>query len=135
MITFFLICTTIVSSAYASSITVKSSLYLSNYNATAFSSDNGSITVGLNVYATREMSNIGATRIVIQEKSGTSWVSVQTYYSSSTPGMLSNNTSGYSSNLTYYGVQGNTYRAIVTVYAGNSSGSSSAVVTTNAVTA
>lgn len=132
---FLLICAIFVGSASAAVVTVQSSLYLSDYNAWVTASGSGSVEVGYSVNATRTMTSIGATKIVIQQKSGSSWVAVKTYYSSTTSKLLASNTNSMAGCITYNGTSGNTYRAIVTVFAGNSSGSGSATVTTGSVTA
>jgi len=81
------------------------------------------------------MSRIGMDEIEIQCLSSGKWRTVDTISGTTRNGMLESNTSSYSGFYEYDGSSGKTYRAIVTVYAKNGSGSDSVPMTTNSVVA
>jgi hypothetical protein len=125
----------LIGSASASDASTNASDYLSIYSATVVAESNGRIAVWFDVNATRVMDLVGASNIVIQTNNGGVWTGVATYFGSSANGMLAPNTYSHTGYITYQGSSGKQYRALVTVYASNSSGSDSRTITTNTVTA
>lgn len=122
-------------SAFAATYFPNASYYLSNYSATADTGRSGSVIVNFNVNATRVMDSVGASYIVVQEYSNGTWKGVGSYFGSASNGMLASDTNSYVGSIAYIGTAGKQYRALVTVYAGKSTGSDSRTVTTNTVTA
>lgn len=53
--------------------------YLSSYDGTVTSEGNGKIKVSFTVIGTGILDEIGASKIVIEKKSGTYWIPVKTY--------------------------------------------------------
>jgi len=122
----------------ASAITpnsINASLYLDSYTVMIDATGGGQIEVYYDAAATSIMTQIGASCVVIQEKHGSTWYGVGTYYASSTSGMLAANTSYHDNTITYNGTSAYQYRAVVTIYAANANGSDSRTVTTSVVTA
>ena len=80
------------------------------------------------------MDEIGAKQITIQKKNGNSWEDVKTFTSSTTPSLMGKNTYYYTSSVTYSAASPtSTYRARISIYVGNSSGSDSRIITTTSV--
>ncbi|MDD3230707.1 hypothetical protein [Oscillibacter sp.] len=108
---------------------------LAYYTAYAVTSSGGKVIIEFEVDGTRRMDVIGASYIVVQEKTGDKWMGVSTYFGSVANGMLDNNTFSHMGSITYKGTPGKEYRALATVYAENSSGDDSRTIITNSVTA
>lgn len=109
----------------------RASDYLASYNAWTSSAGSGNLRIEFIVKATERFPNVGVLQITVQEKQGTSWTSVKNYYSATTSGMMGSNTNNHAGSIVHSGIPGTEYRALVTVYAGDSSGSDQRVVTTN----
>lgn len=60
--------------------------------------------------------------MVVQQKVGSSWSSVQYYDAATTSGLLAANRAFCTHTVTYQGEAGQSYRAVVTFYAGDSTG-------------
>lgn len=115
----------------ASAATARASECISSYRGVATRS-NGSVVISFDITATDTMNTLGASTIVIEKKSGSSWTPVKTFYSSETAGMTKSNTAFHSSYITYTGASSSaTYRAKITFYAANGSTSDSKNLTTN----
>lgn len=81
------------------------------------------------------MDHIGASSIVLERYNGTQWVIERTYYFASMSTLQTSGASLYSSTLAMAPkYDGTNYRAKVTFYAKNSSGSSTRLVVTNTIT-
>lgn len=113
----------------------RASDYLTYYAVYALTAPNGGVIIEFEVEGTGRMDLVGASCIVVQEKVGTKWMGVKTYFGSTTDGMLANNAYSHIGSITYKGTPGKEYRALATVYAGNSSGDDSRTIITNSVTA
>lgn len=113
----------------------RASDYFVVYSTNATSPEKGKIAIDFGVFAKRDMQSIGAKKIVIQEKNGSTWTDVATKNGTIYNGLLDSNVDSYSSTYTYAGTSGKTYRAIVTVYAKDALGDDSRTVTTNSVVA
>lgn len=108
-----------------------SSAYLSSYNAYIQPGGNGKVSVCYSVNSATTMTDVGATTILLQESAdGKVWTAVASYSSSVYPHMLAHNTPMCNTDVSYSGVAGRYYKASVTVYAGNSTGSDSRVIWT-----
>ena len=123
-------------SAAAATPQPKASKFIRDAYASVRAAGSGKVTVTVNVSATAAMTKIGTTTISIQQSTnGSSWTTVKTYSSSSVSALLGSGTSYNKTPVTYQGTKGYKYRAVVTCYAANASGSDSKVYTTSAVTA
>ena len=116
----------------------RSSYYLDSYRAWLDPQDDGVIEVVVDVQATGYMDDVGALNIAIYESAddGDSWDLVRAYAASMTPGMIQHDKLLYYDRpVSYQGVVGLDYAAVVTVYAGDSTGSDSRDYVTTSVTA
>lgn len=117
------LCLGMATTAYA-----RSSLYLDSYRAWLTADSNGEISVVVDVQARDYMDEVGASRIQLLESQdgGETWTTVKIYLKSLHPEMIDTNASYYYDvPVTYAGTPGYNYYAIVTVYAGDSTGSDS----------
>jgi len=121
--------------AAASDVSIMASDYLVYYRPDCYADPGGEIEVWFDVNATREMDYVGASHIIIQVLNNGSLSGVQTYFGTTANGMLRANASHHVGYITYQGVPGKTYRAMVIFYAANSSGSDFRMVYTNTVVA
>lgn len=106
--------------------------YISSMSGTITSEGNGKIKITFSVRAKNTMSTLGVDSIEIYKSDGSY---VNTLYSSSYPNMLTTNARSYSSNVSYNGISGQNYYAIITFYASTGGGSSSPTYTTSVCTA
>lgn len=113
----------------------RASYYLNYYSAYALASSNEKVIIEFEVDGVGRMDLVGSNYIVLQEKSGDKWLGVYTYWGSSSNGMLGENTVSHIGKITYSGTAGKEYRALVTVYAKDSTGDDSRTIITNSVTA
>lgn len=114
-----------------STIQPMSSNYISTCGA-SISGSNGTITVSFNITAKSKMTSLGATSVQIKNSAG---ATVKTFYSSSTSGMMGSNRTYFSGSVSYTGVSGNRYYAVVNYKATNASGSDTSSCTTGYATA
>lgn len=116
----------------------RSSLYLSMYRAWLTPVSGEKINVNVDVQAVDDMDNVGSTKIVIYESAdgGVNWSKARTYYSALEDNMLDQNTYiYYDTAVVHQGTAGYKYYAVVTVYAGDSTGSDTRDYVTATVTA
>jgi hypothetical protein len=119
----------------ASAGVLRASQYFSSYSVGAdANAGTGKVRISFSVVATGTSTKVGASSIVIQRKSGSTWSNVQTYNSTTTTSLMGSNSTAYANSVTYSGTSGYEYRANVTLYVQQSSGSESVSVTTNTVT-
>lgn len=107
------------------SATISSSAYIDSYRAWLIAGHDGLISVAVDVQATGYMDEVGASKIELYESSdgGETWERVRIFLRSLYPGMtLEDEVLYYQIAATYDGVPGRLYCAIVTVYAGDSTG-------------
>ena len=114
-----ILCT--VSAAFATDFNIQASEYLDRYDAYIYSEGDGDISIWFEVEATGKMDEIGALSIRLQQKpdESSTWKTIKTYSYVNYPNMLSGNTHLYGSSVDYSGTEGYSYRAYVTVWAGN----------------
>ena len=105
------------------------STYFSNYSAEIIPKNNGKITIRYSVQAKTPMIELGASKVVVQEKSGSTWTDKKTFKKSTTSSMVGSNKAVFSKDLSYSGTEGKDYRAIVTFYAKDSNGSATKTYT------
>lgn len=118
------------SAAFDGRIAPYSNAYISSMYA-YLSKSGSTLTVTFTVWGTGLMSAIGASRIYIYESDGSH---VKTFYSASTPSMMTYNDSSYTSSVSYDGAEsGVGYYAVVTGYARDNTGSDTMNYTTNTV--
>lgn len=114
----------------------RASLYLNDYYVDATAIGDGEILFEFDVDATRTMDVVGASRILVQKKTGSnSWRNMETYYPEDYPELLDYKTSSHEGSITYEGDVGETYRAQIMIYAGNSTGDDSRILYTVEATA
>ena len=125
-------------SAFLMPASARSSWYLDSYRAWLNPKSGGEISITVDVQATDNMDELGATRIGVLESknNGVSWTEYKVFLASIFPEML---TSGdylyYDTPVTFTGTPGYKYCAVVTVYAGDSTGGDYREYTTPIVTA
>ena len=79
--------------------------------------------IWFDVTAKSVMQKLGASQIAVERSTDlVNWEPAGTYYMSSNSQMVGSNTGSYANYITYYPTSGYAYRAIVTLYAKNSSG-------------
>ena len=108
-----------------------SSSYISIYGASISGSD-GTVTVSFNITAKSKMTSLGATSVQIKKSAG---ATVKTFYSSSTSGMMGSNRTYFSGSVSYTGISGHKYYAVINYKAANASGSDTCSYTTAYATA
>lgn len=124
-------------SAFASDeqIQPRASVYFDSYSATVIPEGGGNITVEITVEAKKSMTELGFTKVIIQEKNGSSWADVKTFTHSEFPFLITKNGIVHAATLSYEGISGKIYRAKITVYAKNASGSDTKTFTSSDKTA
>ena len=80
--------------------------------------------IWFDVTSKKSMTELGASQIIVERSTDlVNWEPAGTYYKSSYPQMTTKTTTvSYANYVTYYPTSGYAYRAIVTLYAKNSSG-------------
>jgi len=112
----------------------EASNYLQSYVSTIKAEGNDKILIGFSVIGTGYMTSIGVKEIEVQKKVGSSWEYDRTLKSSSYPSLLTSNSDFHTEQIRITGVAGTQYRAILTFYAGNSTGSDSKNQTSSTAT-
>ena len=122
---------------YTVAATIMASDYLSRYVAYVNPDGDGNVSVWFEVQGVYTMDEIGVLTIRLQEKpSGSStWTTVKTYSHNDYPELLEYDESFYWGHVDYAGTKGNSYRAYVTVWAGEDGDGDSRVITTEAIIA
>ena len=77
----------------------------------------------MSVTTKKNASELGFTKVIVQEKSGSSWTDVATYTSTKNSEFIIKNALAHSASVSYSGTEGKSYRAKVTVYAKDANGS------------
>lgn len=94
--------------------------------------NNGDLSVFFSITASTTMDVIGANKIVIQRYNGSKWVAESTLIPRDYPEMQTNNASQYSALISYApDYSSSSYRAVVTVYAADNEGYSTAQAISN----
>ena len=80
------------------------------------------------------MAELGTSKIQVQRSTDEeNWTTVRTYYKEDYPQMIDTNTSRHGNCVSYTATTGYSYRAVVTLYAKNSSGGTGTMRTTTAL--
>ena len=127
----------IVSATSATDFNIQASQYLDRYYANIYSESNGDISIWFEVEATGKMDEIGALSIHLQQRSNSSstWKTIKTYSHTNFSNMLVNNKDFYVSSVNYSGINGYSYRAYVTIWAGKGGKGDSRELLTDTVVA
>lgn len=110
------------------------SSYFATYAVELSDAGSGRVKVEYNVKGKSTVEEIGVKKIIIQEKNGSTWNDVQTYTSSNYPSFIVTGTTLANGSVTYSGDEGSTYRAKVTFYAKDASGSATKTSTSSSLT-
>lgn len=122
----------------AGAVTGRSSLYLSCYRAWLTPVSGAKINVNVDVQAVGYMDNVGSTKIEVYESAdgGSTWGNPRLYFSALEDNMLvQDDYLYYDTAVVHQGTAGYKYYAVVTVYAGDSTGSDTREYQTTTVTA
>lgn len=125
----------LVTSANATDIGTRASAYFRSTEVWAETGSNHEVTFWADVVCNRPMTKVGVSKIVIQQKISGQWEDILTEYGTVSNELLGANESSHTCSATYKGSSGQTYRAVYTLYAGDSNGSDTKERTTNAVVA
>ncbi len=120
------------SAAFAEEITPRANPYIGRKTGSISSAGSGKININFSVDSADIMTTLGASKIELYKADGTY---LKTFYSSAYPNMLGSNTYTYGSSVSYNGVSGESYYAVITYYASCSKGSSTSTLTTLTVKA
>lgn len=105
--------------AETESVQPRASAYLSSYGAYVYLPGNGQVQVYFDVTGTDDMDELGALSIAIYESTdGVNWTWKKTFTHDSTAGMLSYNDDFHTGHVTYNGVVGRYYKALVCIWGG-----------------
>ena len=128
----------LVSTVSAAADGVRSSLYLDAYRAWLTPVNGAKINVNVHVQAVDYMDDVGSTKIEIYESDdgGATWENTRIYLSALEENMLDQDAViYYDTAVTHQGTEGYKYYAVVTVYAGDSTGYDTREYQTTTVTA
>lgn len=122
--------------AFASS--ARSSLYLSGYRAWLTPESGAKVDVTIDVQAVDDMDDVGALSVemYVSSDGGSTWSRDGSYASALFPELLDQDTYWYyDTPISHQGVAGYKYYAVITMYAGDHTGSDSKTYVTSTVTA
>ncbi len=116
---------------------IQASHYLTAYIAYIYPESNGEMSIWFEVQGTETMDEIGALSIRLQEKSSTAstWTDVKSFNHTDYPNLLGYDDNFYYSSVNYSGKVGYSYRAYVTIWAGQNGDGDSRVILTDTVVA
>jgi hypothetical protein len=100
----------------------RASDYLDYYYAWTDTGTNGEVIFYFDVDATGKMDLVGVTGAVIQYKSGSTWLHAATIIGTTNNGLLREDAYGNTGYISYTGITGRQYRAVLTFYAGDTTG-------------
>ena len=109
----------------------RGSLYISSYLAYITAISNGKVVITFEIVGMGKMDEIGATTIYLYENGST----IKTYSYSTTSGMMASNKWSHGNEITYNGVVGRTYSALVVFKSGVNGGWDNRSLDTQTVTA
>lgn len=138
LLVLFAICINYSAAAYATSDAItpyRASDYLDYYYAWTDTGSDGEVIFNFDVDATGLMDLVGVTSAVIQYKNGSAWTHVATVFGSTSNGLIEEDAYGNTGYISYDGISGRQYRAVITFYAGDSTGYDTRSYTTISVTA
>lgn len=128
--------TCLIPTAAAAAIEPYASDYFDDCKVTVTAISGGSLQIDAKATAKGTMSKIGVSEITIQKKGLIFWSDETTQIGTTANGLIKTNSKSYDKIITFSGLTvGEQYRAVVTFYAENSSGSDSITKTSVSVTA
>ena len=109
---------------HAKEVETRSSAYISAYDSALVAGTGPELHIWFNVLGSGRMDEIGASEIKVQRSpTGTGdWTTVKIFTKADYPQMVCQDTGYHNTHVTYYGLTGHYYRAIVTVYAAKGNG-------------
>lgn len=129
-----LLCLSMICSISAYAAEARASSRISGCSATLEKLSNGDLKLKFSITATGIMDSLGASSVVIERYNGNKWAEEQTYSFSDTPELQTSGENRYTVTLVITPQYADSnYRAEVTFYAEDSSGSNTKPVTTNTV--
>ena len=121
---------TILLSVPAFATTSRASKYLASYYATISETSDGNLSIYFNVIAPAKMEHLGANRISVQRYTGSYWRTEYNFTYSEYPELQGENVGRHSCTVVYEPqYPDSSYRAVVTFYGANSSGSDTGTYT------
>lgn len=121
---------TLVLCIFSSVALARSSSYIESSSGYAYKSGTNEFNVNFSITGTGVMTSIGATKIEIKTSNG---LLIKTFYSNVESNMMGSNKVYHSVTVTYRGVTGKSYYAVIYFKAANSSGYDTTTYTTNTV--
>ena len=122
------LCIILSATVFASS--TRASEYLSAYYATISKTSDGNISIYFNVIAPAKMDHLGASKISVQRYTGSYWRTEYNFTYSEYPELQGENVGRHSGTVGYELQYSNSsYRAVVTFYSADSTGSDTGVYT------
>ena len=109
----------------------RASNYIFSYGASMVADGNGKVSVWFDITGTGTMDEIGSTTIIVYENG----VAVKTFSYSTTPSMMTYNKHIHGSSVTYQGVAGRSYYALVIFWAAKQGAGDNRSMTTATITA
>lgn len=109
---------------------ITASDYLAQYAAALIPTESGKYNIYYDVTATDTSDSLGVSKIVIYRSDGTY---ITTITGSTSNGLIRENSGTHTGTYRGYGVSGNYYYAVVTIFAERDGGSDSREITTNTI--
>lgn len=114
------------------SANTEASDYLAEYGAALVArEESGRYDIYYDVTAVKRSDSLGVSQVKIYRSDGTY---ITTIFGSTSNGLIRENSPSHTGTYTYYGVSGNSYYAVVTIFAARGNGSDSRDITTNTIT-
>ncbi len=98
------------------SASVYASDYLVKYSATLSPQGDGVMKISYTVMGNGILKELGVSKIVMEKKSGNSWIEVETFTNADYPELSTTNNNVCKDHILYNGVAGTEYRAKVTIF-------------------
>ena len=115
-LTVFLLLVFSCSLSISANAAVYASDYLYGYSATLSPQGSGVMKISYTVIGTNTLKEIGVSKIVMEKKSGNSWIEVETFTNADYPELSTTNNNVCKDHILYNGVAGTEYRAKVTIF-------------------
>ena len=126
-----LVIVSILLSLVAFAAPVRASDYLSVYGANLTRTTDGNVSIYFRVTAPKKMEHLGVSRISVQRYTGSYWRTEYNYTYPETPELQGENVGRYSATVVYEPqYPSSEYRAVLTFYGADSTGSDTGVYTT-----
>ena len=131
-----LLCVAMLCSIPAYAAEARASDRIMHSTATLSTKSNGDLSIFFSVWATGKMDVIGASSVVIQRSSGSSWVTEYTFTPSNAPEIQAESKYQHSATLTYSPLfTEKEYRAVVMIYVKDATGVSTQKLTSRTIAA